>query len=356
MTNCNTMEKREYLFEHLWYGALAMGWYRLTCFRVLENYTLNQSKAFLWAITLLMIALGIVTTWKKRRNGLSLAATLLLPFETYTVLVYFPYYSRALRVTFIVAIVLITVYFAVLMTGRFSASASKGKQLLKRVAYWALGAKTIGVFCGVWFLALVMGSTYFGNPVMRPTADVATYQTEEAQTIGNNLETIMKLEESVWEDLTIPERLSVLQVVANIERSYLGIPDELNVGANLIRNDSEDERELGHYVEARRQIIVDLEHLKHDPPDEVVNTVCHEAFHAYEHVLIKAYHALPDTYKPLYNIAKAVKYQNEFADYQDADGDFDSYYFQDVEYDARKYAEGAALRFFRAIRIYSEPT
>ena len=87
-------------------------------------------------------------------------------------------------------------------------------------------------------LALIMGvsgaSVLFGSSLLKSDVRPATKTNLSEQTIANNMDTILLLQEDEWEKLSAQERLDVLQAVANIEQRYLGLPNELNVGvANL---------------------------------------------------------------------------------------------------------------------------
>ena len=98
------------------------------------------------------------------------------------------------------------------------------------------------------------------------------------------------LQEDEWEKLSAQERLDVLQAVANIEQRYLGLPNELNVGvANL------DADILGYYTDKTHEIIVSADSLLYDSPWEVLDTICHEAYHSYQYRLVEALNGADET-------------------------------------------------------------
>lgn len=89
-----------------------------------------------------------------------------------------------------------------------------------------------------------MCKVLFGFSMIQSTVVATSSKELEEQTIENNIDSILLLQENLWEKLSAQERLDVLQTVVNTERRYLGIPHELNVGvANL------GEHTLGHYIE-----------------------------------------------------------------------------------------------------------
>lgn len=132
------------------------------------------------------------------------------------------------------------------------------------------------------------------------------------QTIANNMDTILLLQEDEWEKLSAQERLDVLQAVANIEQRYLGLPNELNVGvANL------DADILGYYTDKTHEIIVSADSLLYDSPWEVLDTICHEAYHSYQYRLVEALNGADENSKNLRIFRKAYTYADEFTSYKD---------------------------------------
>lgn len=352
MTNKNTMSKGGYVFEHLWIGLFLIGLYRRTCFRTIDGYSYAQSKYILWAMVISAIVVGAGITMSKRRNYLSIVVTCLIPFELFTVIVYAPYYTKQLRITAVLTVVLLGAYLLLLLSGQYSARRPKGTQIKRRLANWALGGRTIGAFCFSWFLLFIFGAVFLGDPIMTPAVAAATRTSGTEYSIERNIDDIRKLDEDIWTDLEVREKLGVLQVVANIERDRLGISKELNVSADVLLDDDDDTYTCAHYDEARHRITVDLRYMETGTAEELLNTVCHECYHAYEYSMAELYGMLPEKYTSLYAVSRAGQYQAEFSDYSDG-GDFDIYYDQVVEYDARKYARAVTREYLGALYVFS---
>lgn len=102
------------------------------------------------------------------------------------------------------------------------------------------------------------------------------------------------MQEDKWETLTTKQRIDALQTVANIEAHYLGLLNELNVGASNLR-----EFALGCYSDKTHTISIDIEHLENDPVYEVLDTCCHEAYHSYQHRLVDVYNTTDTSSKCL---------------------------------------------------------
>ena len=175
-----------------------------------------------------------------------------------------------------------------------------------------------------------------------------TYKADEEQTISNNIDTVLMLQEDLWNELSNAEKIDVLQTIADIERTYLGIPHELNVVVDydLEKNIS------GFYRCKDHQIVLNSDSLKNDSAEELVDTICHEAFHAYQHCIVSVFENSEDTSKNLMLFRDAKKYGEEFRDYKSSEDGFDVYFYQCVEIDAREYAQSAVNDYYRRIGEY----
>ena len=86
--------------------------------------------------------------------------------------------------------------------------------------------------------------------------------------------------------------------------------------------------------------------------NEVLNTCLHEAFHSYQYRLIDAYNSTDEDVKSLRMYKRAVSYIEEFSNYIDGNKDFNGYYEQLCETDARNYAEDAVEDYYNKIYKY----
>lgn len=176
----------------------------------------------------------------------------------------------------------------------------------------------------------------FGTTLLKSNVRATAENTKQEQTISNNIETILRLQESGWVKLSTQEKLDVIQTVANIEAHYLGLPNELNVGAANL-----SEYTLAAYSDPIHTVYINLTHLENDQATDILDSCCHEAYHAYQHRLVDTYNFAPKRSKSLRVYKKAALYVDEFNNYVDGYEDFCSYYFQECESDAREYAEEA---------------
>lgn len=267
----------------------------------------------------------------------------------YTVLTYWPIYPRLIKICLVAADILSLLYAALVLCRRIRSRKYALKIFCRRLGLVAfMSKKIVGMS-----LALIMGfsgaNVLFGSSLLKSDVRPATKTNLSEQTVADNMDTILLLQEDEWEKLSAQERLNVLQTVANIEQRYLGLPNELNVGvANL------DADILGYYTDETHEIIVSADSLLYDSPWEVLDTICHEAYHSYQYRLVEALDGADENSKNLRIFRKAYTYADEFTSYKDGSTDFCGYYTQDCENDARDYAEDAVSDYYWRIMDHLE--
>ncbi len=343
MRDGNTMSKPGYIFEHVFWGALMIILYKILCFRCVPDLTYRTSKLLLWGLVLVFSAVGIALTWGRRRNNLSLYANIALPFETYTVISYWPNMKRAIAAAVAVAGTVILVYCLMVMCRKIENGEGRRAVFARRIRNSLLGGRAIAAVC-LSLLIIPLGvKAAFGYSLFQPSVSPVASANAEKYTIAQNLDELCKLEEGTWETLDTGARLDLLQTVANIEDAYLGLPHELNVvAANL------GDSIVGQYDDSTHTIAVSTDYLETHTAHEMLDTICHEAYHAYQHRVCDAHDALNDSYKDLLLFYRAGIYEDEFANYDGGDN-FDVYYSQQVEVDSRNYAADAVEDYYMKI-------
>ena len=314
--------------------------------KCLNGMSYDQSRTILIAMIVTMTITGIIINIRRNRNGMSVFANVVLPFGVYTALAYMSV-NRPLFVTVFILAGSISALFAVAIMCRRISSKKTWLVIVKRIKRVIVQIQhlfAIGLFATMLLLGV---GAFFGSSLLQPEVITTTYEEVEEQTINNNIDSVLMLQEELWVDLSVPERLNILQTVANIERRYLGIPHELNVGvANL------GEYTLGCYDDRKHQIIVSLDSLINDPAEEVLNTVCHESYHAYQHCIVSVLENADEESKNLRLFRDARNYAEEFCDYKSGGNGFFDYYYQECEMDAREYAEEAVFDYYKRIGEY----
>ena len=337
--------------ELIWWGLIVAYMYRTAAFKSIPGLSRDQSNWLFWGIWSLCILAGILCTPKGKRGSLSVFASTGTPVAIYLMLSYFKLYkttfSVALAATgaalFFYIILVVTVNWQDIRSGKFngglfrffSGLAHKGRMIV------CLGLSMIFL---VFYLNL-----FFGAPLMDSTT-LATDPKANDQKISNNKDTILLLQEEKWSTLSVQQRLEVLQTVANIEATYLGLPHELNVVIEAM-----DDITDGHYNDGTHTIAINPDHIAADSGEELVETVAHEAFHAYEHRLVDLYNSTGSTERNLMLFNRIAEYKDNFDNYIQGSEDIDGYRIQPVETDSVRYSISAVSDYFDAIDEYLNP-
>ena len=170
---------------------------------------------------------------------------------------------------------------------------------------------------------------------------------KQEETVANNMNTVLLLQEERWQELELTERMQVLQTVADIEADYLGLPNKLEVKlADL------EEEVLGRYFDAAQTIQINQKHFWNSTAEQLVNAVCHEVRHSYQFRLVDVYRNMDADYLELRIFQEIATYEEEFNNYIDPLEDFEGYYYQECEIDAREYSEWATRDYYKKIYEY----
>lgn len=340
----NTKGKIEFIINHIWWAFIAWLWYKNILFRCLETHSLKESRMILLVMLLGCSTLGIALEMKKQRNSISVLMNLLAGFGLYSVFAYLPIRRTFILITFLVAAILAVSYSFLILCHKIKSRRKFKKILIRRIIRALAGSRNI-ICTGLAVIMISIGiNAVLGTSLIRPSVSPAKQSNVEEQTIANNMEILLLLKEDTWKTLSVDEKLDVLQTVANIEQHYLGLPNELNVGASNLR-----EGLAGCYSDSTHEITVSMDSLLNDSSEELVDTICHEAYHSFQHRTIDAYDEASDDMKDLYLYYDATIYKEEFSNYIDGKEDLCSYYTQTVERHARRYASSATDEYFERI-------
>lgn len=340
----------EYGFELFGWGLVVVHLYRALAFKTIPGLSLSQSNWVFWSIWIACITLGLFLTPKAKRSSLCVFATINTPISIYLVFSYFLIYKTALIIGLSIIGVVLVVYISLVLAtnirdiwrGKYSGKLTKFLASFLHTARMIVGLGLSMIFL-VFYLNL-----YLGRPLMDPIA-VATDPKVNNQKISGNIETILLLQEDEWEKLSVQERLDVLQTVANIEATYLGLPHELNVVVAVT-----DENTSGHYNDGTHTITINPDYIAEESAHDLVETLAHEAFHAYEHRLVDLHNNVSSQERNLLVFDRISEYKENFENYIDGDDDIYGYITQAVETDSIKYAMVAVVDYYSAIEDYLE--
>ena len=330
-------------------GLIIMVWYKSLLFRCLEGMTYSASKLFLWELVIGAVLLGGLVTFRYYKSKWASTASLLLAYGVYTILTYMGTIGIRIKATLICSISIGMIYGFLIFFRKIRNQRKKKKIIVGRVhRFLFVFQSSLAVGMAV-IMASICLPGIFGTGILQSSVEATGSDQGQAETLSKNIDTVLLLQENRWKNLDTKEKLNVLQTVANIEAHYLGLPNELNVGASNFKDTN-----LGKYDDEIHTIYINLSHLENDSVYEVLNSCCHEAYHSYQHRLVDAYEDADASVKNLQIYRKAAVYKTEFEDYADGDEDFELYYQQKCEADAREYAESAVEDYYSRIQEYLE--
>lgn len=342
----------EYGIELFSWGLVAANLYRTLAFKSVPTLSLQQSNMTFWSIWAAVIVLGFLLTPKPNRSGMTVFATINTPLGLYFILTYYELYTTAILLVMIATGIVLCIYITLVLA--LNIKDLWCGNLQGKVGHFVRGfihraRMIISMGLAVVFLVFYI-NIYFGAPLMDPVTS-ATDPKVNSQKISNNIDTILLLQEEEWENLDIQERLNVLQTVANIEATYLGLPHELNVTIDVLGEFTE-----GSYDDRTHTIAINLDHISEDSAHELVETVAHEAHHAYEHRLVDLFNSAGAHERNLLLFSRIEEYRDNFDNYIDGEDDILGYLYQAVEVDSVKYSILAVEDYYEAIDEYSNPS
>lgn len=155
-------------------------------------------------------------------------------------------------------------------------------------------------------------------------------------------ETLYNIKPEIWEMLSYDERLWTIENLKNIELNYLGVSKDIL----LVITELEDST-LGEYSD--NIIKIDEYYFNNSPIEEIVETVCHECRHAYQHACIEAYYDADESFQDLYMFTSTKIYADNWFNYIEYDAgkdNYDEYYNQPIESDSFSYASQRAQVYY----------
>jgi len=346
MTNDNnTTSVWGFIKDYVFWQVIFLIWHRNLLFKCVDGKSYYESSFLLWSLIIASALVCCFIIVKHNRNMVNVFVSTLLPLELYTIITYFCFFEKVILIILGVLLVMLIAYGILMFARKIKNKERYYKIVLNRISKYVYFSRIMTVM----FLSLIVAPIIFKAAIGQPLYQAKTHPieatTENTYTIANNIETVCMLQETIWEGLTFDEKIEVLQVIANIEANYLGIPTELRVTA-----DNLGVWILGQYRDSEHRISIDIDHLKNGTAHEVLETLCHEAYHGYEKRLTDLYGKLTEEERRLKLFTDAEEYTREFADYKTDEG----YYAQSVERDSRKYAKDAVNDYYSRIDKYLE--
>lgn len=324
-------------------GFLIMLLYTNSVFYCLPELTYTESKMVFLEILLISILIaGWLAYWERKR--IRILNSLLIGCGIYTAIAYRKVATIKIILVLIISVVCVVLYVIKVMRENIRKKQKSRNVFLRHLCRCVQGCCSIFAIGMVVLMFWIGISQLLEGSVVDSQMNVVESDILQEYTIENSMDTLLLLRDDEWGNLAVSEKLKVMQVVANIEARYLGLPDKLNIVV-----DNLPENTLGRYLDKTQTIYIDLSYLESSTAEEVLNVCCHEAYHSYQYRLIEAYTTADEDLRGLKVYRKSKIYLEEFNDYEDTVKDLYAYYNLQCEEDARAYAEDAVEDYFSKI-------
>lgn len=318
MKQHNTLTLKQFIIRSVGVYFITLIIFCLFIFKVIPGCSLLQSKLVLFLLTILSFGL-IYFEKEDRRNYLSIALNVLIPFGIYTTLAYMLLLPIPLGIVWVLLVGLDLVYIGFYF------------YKVKRRNYNSLLEKSqlvIGL-SSLLSLVIVLSFTLFGSSIIQSSTKIT-----------NNTDVYMRKydEKSLknlhhWSKLTRKEKLNTLQTICNNERDYLGIPFRIRVGAGSGLSHS-----YAQYNNKSKEITFEISQLNHASSTTLLEALLHSTYHAYEYALVDSYDTMSGDYNKLLDYRTIATYKKEFSTKVTNKA---KYYNQINESNARFYATDA---------------
>ena len=334
-----TMSKKDYAIETIFWSLIVYFVFENTLLRPLFSLSLTASRLVLWLITAAAIALNIYFSKANNRTLTQIFLNFIFIYGTYVVITYWND-EKTLILILLAPAFLVFVFFTYFVIK--TASKHRAKKAL-------FGLKQIFTLALAVIVVLIYLNSLLGNPLfsnhISPQKSVKVSDETDEWTIKNNVDMLKLFEESSWVKLNAKERTNLLQTVANIENRYLGISRPLNITVKYTLGENDY---ISSYLDESSLIYVNSYYLDHFTGYEMLESVLHECYHAYQHELIKVYNSAKNKHLALFE--DVPTYIDEFNNYKNGDG----YSSQLCEKNARKYAAYGLEDYKDKIAYYSK--
>ncbi len=346
----NTMSKMEYVLTQLWYSLLAILWFRSTCFTLLYNLNKDKSIIVYWFIVIITSAWGYKLTYKTKRNGFSIFVNAVLPNGFYAILSYANYFTPFYWVLIGICVFLCVALGVLIFSVKPNSNTDMLKLLKFRFKHFLHGTRSIVAICLAVVIVSIGTNSFLGNPMYKTNIQSSTSVFDSKPwTVEKQIDVVEKLRPEIWGELSRCEKQAVLGTVRNIEIKYLGITHPVELGFSVLEPNT-----LGEYRENLHQVVIDLKHLDTSPVEDILKSLLHEMYHAYQYEQIKVLEYVPKEYQQLLMFSNPIEYAEEVVNYTDGDDNYFSYRMQTLEMMANNYADSGCTQYFELIDKYTQ--
>lgn len=327
---CETMGSTTYLLRHVSVFCITVFLYRYVMFRTPIFLTHTTAWYLLIAIMGVVLTTGILYTYKRQRTWWELTVTFLIGYGLVTSVLYFDVFRKHVLFCIMLGLML-SIIFCVCGTIRSLTYHKRRtnlfregmRKLLPGSFRYGMAIAFLAFLCVVSYRRLLVGSLLNAEMYM----DVSE---EETMLFVQDVEVMMQMDVTEWNLIDWQTRLNMLGMVASVEGRRLGLQ-----GAVALEAADLSENVGRSYRRNERVIRLNIRYLNL-PPQILINTVCHEMYHAYQWEQAESKVGLGKSWEDVKGNASMLWSE---AAYIRGEDDFENYYNQRIEAEAREYAE-----------------
>ena len=331
MKDLSSISPLQCIIEHIYWMFIIFIAYKIVMFLPLDGLSFEKSKQIM---ILCMVSASIVGTairWRKFMTTRGVVADIMVGLGIYTIFAYKTYYSKWIEILYITFLTISTGYMIFMIFRK-----SRGKFLFeirnkyRRKVIIKIRMKrflsTSGLIVGglmtvlmvpIAYNRLIHGGIVVADVMHSDTKGFDNNYTANEWSLRYNFDSISKIRfKSDWDLLSTKEKLNVLQDVCNCETNYWG----MDFRVTIVMDDLEGYT-LGSYCDSDRRVTIDKQHLENDNPEEILDTVLHEMYHAWECSLVRLYLDASDSQKKMRVFQHCEEYIEEMMNYQDGGAD-----------------------------------
>ena len=165
-----------------------------------------------------------------------------------------------------------------------------------------------------------------------------------------NIETIQLFQDDKWAMISEQDKINALQIVSDIETHYLNIDPVFVVACPL------NENTAGEYQHSDRIVCIDMKKHEEEYPLGYIKTVLHECRHAFQYDCVDSLDWDNVNIQNGIYYAQARQWQYEQEHYIHPYEDYEEYYQQDIENDARTYASNGMDTYAQFLYLFTIPS
>ncbi len=340
----------EYFLRHLNVAFVVCALYYVFLFVHIPGASVMKSKLMYFGCNQVIWFIFSLITPARKRNEYNVVFNVALAYIPYFLITYSSAYNKYIGAFVAVIVVLSALYFCIVVFKKI-----KNKQNAKRIVRHRVGFALNGIRAIAGALACVLLGvsvlfSIYGVQLAKSddyALEGANSESAEQWTVKNNIDTVKLLREDDWKKLSVDEKLEVLKVIRNIEVAYLGIPHKVHLSAGVM-----DDGVLGYYSHKEHSVVINHRHIESSLAEDVLETLCHEIFHAYEHNEVELFNSVDAKYKNMIVFSNSQAYEDDFKNYVSADEDLIGYITQVSEINSAKYAKSSVKEYYRLIDKY----